>query len=208
VKFPIPSYSQCGEDRLIWKLFGYRKTGTYVDIGCYHPTDYSVTYLLYCVGWRGLAVDADSHFLPLYAEVRPKDAVRNFAIAKTPGTATLLLFEGRSMNTLDPAIAARYEAETTATRAGTCDVEVRRLDQVLEETGLKDIDFLNVDVEGCDLGVLESNDWQRWQPKIIAIEDQHIDLAAPQRSDIYRFLDERAYYLHSQCHHTSVYCRR
>jgi FkbM family methyltransferase len=208
LKFPIPSYSQCGEDRLIWKLFGYRSTGTYVDIGCYHPTNYSVTYLLYLAGWRGLAIDADNHFLPLYAQARPEDTVCNFAISKTPRMATLLIFEGRSMNTLDPAIAAKYEAETTAKRAGTQQVEVRRLDRLLAEACIESIDFLNIDVEGCDLDVLESNDWQRWKPAIIAIEDQNIELNAVQRSEIFRFLNPHGYYLHSQCHHTSVYCRR
>ena len=208
LKFPIPSYSQCGEDRLIWKLFGYQSTGTYVDIGCHHPTNYSVTYLLYIAGWRGLVVDADNQYLPLFAEVRPGDTVRNFAISKTPGTATLLLFKGGSMNTLDPALAAQYEANTPAKRAGTRQVEVRRLDQLLAEAGIEHVDFLNIDVEGYDLDVLESNDWQRWNPNIIAIEDQNIELDAPQRSEIYQFLTGRGYFLHSQCHYTSVYCRR
>ncbi len=208
MKFPIPSYSQCGEDRLIWKLFGYQSTGTYVDIGCHHPTNYSVTFLLYQAGWRGLVVDADNQYLPLYAQVRPGDAVRNFAISKTPGTATLLLFEGGSMNTLDPALAHKYVTETPAKRAGTRQVEVRRVDQLLAEAGIGHVDFLNVDVEGYDLDVLESNDWQRWRPNIIAVEDQGIDLAAPQRSRIYQFLSGHEYFLHSQCHYTSVYCRR
>ncbi len=206
--FPIPSYSQCGEDRLVWKLFGYRPTGTYVDIGCFHPTNYSVTYLMYCAGWRGLVVDADQQYLPLYAQARPEDIVHNCAVSDTSGAATLLLFEGGSMNTLDPAVAAKYSAETTAKRAGTRQVEVRRLDELLDATGIAHVDFLNVDVEGGDLAVLRSNDWQRREPAIIAVEDQSIDLNAPQHSEIYRFLLDRGYYLNSQCHHTSVYCRR
>lgn len=208
MKFPIPSYSQCGEDRLVWKLFGYQANGTYVDIGCHHPTNYSVTFLLYQAGWRGLVVDADNQYLPLYAQVRPGDAARNFAVSKTPGTATLLLFEGGSMNTLDPSLAAHYDTHTPAKRAGTRQVEARRLDQLLADAGIEHVDFMNIDVEGFDLEVLESNDWQRWTPQIVAVEDQTMDLDAPRRSEIYRFLIQRAYYLHSQCHYTSVYCRR
>ena len=33
------------------------------------------------------------------------------------------------------------------------------------------IDFLSVDCEGSDLGVLRSNDWDRFQPRVIAVED-------------------------------------
>ncbi len=208
MKFPIPSYSQCGEDRLIWKLFGYRSTGTYVDIGCHHPTNYSVTFLLYQAGWRGLVVDADNQYLPLYAQVRPGDTACNFAISKTPGMATLLLFEGGSMNTLDPSLAAKYAAQTPARRAGTRPIEARRLDRLLGDAGIEHVDFMNIDVEGSDLEVLESNDWQRWTPHIIAVEDQNIELDTPRRSEKYQFLTRRGYFLHSQCHYTSVYGKR
>lgn len=33
------------------------------------------------------------------------------------------------------------------------------------------IDFLSIDCEGGDLGVLRSNDWQRFRPSLICIED-------------------------------------
>ena len=50
------------------------------------------------------------------------------------------------------------EAKTPAKRAGTRQVEVRRLDQLLTEAGIERVDFLNIDVEGYDLAVLESRD--------------------------------------------------
>jgi FkbM family methyltransferase len=205
--FPIPSYSHSGEDRLVWKLAGYRDTGTYVDIGGYHPTDYSNTYLLYRAGWRGLVIDADNHFLPLYATLRPEDRVRHCAIAGTPGTATLHTFEDRSLNTLDPAVAAEYAARGSA-RSGQITVEAVRLEQALDESGIAQIDFLNIDVEGADLQVLQSNDWARWTPGIIAIEDHRLDLASVQASATWQYLATRGYFLQSKCNYTSVYCRR
>ncbi len=33
------------------------------------------------------------------------------------------------------------------------------------------IDFLNIDAEGRDLNVLESNDWSRYRPRVIIVED-------------------------------------
>jgi FkbM family methyltransferase len=205
--FPIPSYSHSGEDRLIWKLFGYRTTGTYIDVGCYHPTEYSNTYLLYRAGWRGLVVDADDHFLPFYRELRPEDHVLHAAIAKQTGSVTLFTFADRSLNTINAAVAAAYEAKNPSTNTGQVVVQVQRLDRVLEREAVAHVDFLNIDVEGADLDVLESNDWQRWTPDVIAIEDHQIDLRNVQASETWRFLSGHRYLLHSKCNYTSVYCR-
>ena len=39
--------SQFGEDKKIIKLFDKNKKGTYVDVGCFHPTRQNNTYLMY-----------------------------------------------------------------------------------------------------------------------------------------------------------------
>lgn len=205
--FPIPSYSHSGEDRLIWKLFGYRPTGTYVDIGCYHPMDYSNTYLLYRAGWRGTVVDADDHFLPLYREARPGDRVVNAAISNSPGIVTLYTLADRSLNTIDDTVARNHEAAKPGSVIGQKTVEARRLGELLGEVGAGNVDFLNIDVEGRDLDVLESNDWQRWSPGMIAIEDHAIKLAAVADSPTFRFMAMQGYFLHSKCNYTCIYLR-
>ena len=46
--------SQFGEDKKIIKLFDMNKKGTYVDVGCFHPTRQNNTYLMYKLGWSGV----------------------------------------------------------------------------------------------------------------------------------------------------------
>ena len=38
----------------------------------------------------------------------------------------------------------------------------------------KQIDFLSVDVEGLDLNVLRSNNWERFRPRVILVEDMSV----------------------------------
>ena len=38
---------------------------------------------------------------------------------------------------------------------------------------------MNVDVEGHDLEVLESNDWQRFRQRVIVVEDEGLDPREP-----------------------------
>jgi hypothetical protein len=57
------------------------------------------------------------------------------------------------------------------------------------------IDFMNVDVEGHDFEVLESNDWNRFRPQIIIVEDEGLD---PGESKIVRMLNDHGYELCAQ----------
>ena len=57
------------------------------------------------------------------------------------------------------------------------------------------IDFMNVDVEGHDFEVLESNDWTRFRPRIIVVEDEGLD---PRESQIVRMMNGHGYELCAQ----------
>lgn len=208
MRFPIPSYSHSGEDRLVLKLFQWQQGGTYVDIGCSHPTEFSNTYLLYRFGWSGLVIDADDEFLPEFGRVRPLDTVIHCGIAREPGSAELKLFKDRSLNTFSAATAAAVLARDPDALVGTRTVPLSPLAEVLATETVGAFDFLNVDVEGYDLQVLESSDWGRWRPAIVAVEDHGISLSAPQDSATCRFMAAQDYALHSKCNYTSVYVRR
>lgn len=205
MKFPIPSFSHSGEDRLILKLFGYRTSGTYVDVGCYHPVNYSNTYLLYLMGWSGIVIDADDIFLQAYREVRPKDRVIHVGIAARDNRTEFYLFADRSLNTFDKARAQELQSQNPQAIVGKKHVEVRPLAAVLAEHQIGAVDFLNIDVEGLDLEVLMSNDWSRWRPKLVLVEDHSLNLMQPGDSAIFRYLCDQGYRLHSKCNYSSVY---
>ena len=68
------------------------------------------------------------------------------------------------------------------------------------------IDFISIDVEGLDIEVLYSNDWDKYLPSIILIEElnDNIDSIIKQ-SKIYSFLKSKNYYLMSRTYNTSIY---
>jgi len=69
-------------------------------------------------------------------------------------------------------------------------VPVRRLETLLTEHCGKDqaIDFLSVDTEGFDLSVVRSNDWTRFRPRIVLLEDLATDLLSLADTDLCRFM--------------------
>ena len=76
------SYSQLNEDCIIDWLTGYKKKGTYIDIGAYHPDKISNTRLFYERGWRGVNVEPSLIGYKLFCEKRPDDINLNCAIGE------------------------------------------------------------------------------------------------------------------------------
>jgi hypothetical protein len=51
------SYSQAGQDRFVWEIFGRKETGSFIDIGSGHAWEYSNTFGLEKKGWCGFLFD-------------------------------------------------------------------------------------------------------------------------------------------------------
>lgn len=205
--FPIESYSSFGEDRLILKFLSKHPVGFYVDVGAHAPIDYSNTYALYRRGWRGLAIDPDPDAIAAFRMSRPEDIALQCAIGTKSGKVTLHLFNDRSMNTIDAASFAQTLANPRKRHLGDIEVERRPLAEVLAEhvPAGRQVDFMNVDCEGVDLDVLRSNDWARFHPPLLAVEDLSLDLERVVESRIFRYLRPLGYRLVSHLHYTSIY---
>jgi FkbM family methyltransferase len=171
------SYGQFGEDLFLTSLLGYEKTdGVYVDVGCYHPIDYSNTYIFYQRGWHGLAIDPNPAWKAEWQRFRPRDTFINAAIASSAGSMTYL------MNRRYPAC-NRLLAEPPASTSPDetlISVPTRELNRLLDEH-LPDtrIDLLNVDCEGQDLQILHTFDFSRRKPAVIATEDPVVATDSP-----------------------------
>jgi FkbM family methyltransferase len=164
------SYAQNFEDVMVARLFdaGYR--GLYVDIGAAHPDFLSVTRHFYDQGWSGINVEPTFRFYPLLCEARPRDINLQCAVGNVPGHATFYEIPKVAENsTLERTVAVRLAASNLA--ATPHEVEVVRLADLCD-THVKDrtIDFMKIDVEGGELGVLQSGDWKRFRPRLLIVE--------------------------------------
>ena len=170
----IRAFSQEGEDLILQRIFAEKKDGFYVDVGAHHPMRYSNTYLFYLQGWRGINIDAMPGSMTPFRRDRPRDINLEVAIARQGGEQrTFHVFNEPALNTFDAALAAsRAGGPHDRKIVRTLSVETQRLDDILTAQGLtgKTIDFLSVDVEGLDMEVLQSNDWQKFRPRYVLAE--------------------------------------
>ncbi|WP_236096811.1 FkbM family methyltransferase [Helicobacter magdeburgensis] len=76
-------------------------------------------------------------------------------------------------------------------------VPVRSLESILDEylPQKTHIDFLSVDVEGLDLEVLKSNNWDKYRPKVVVVECWNSDLENIYHTETYSFLSSQNYKL-------------
>jgi FkbM family methyltransferase len=164
------SYAQNFEDVMIARIFDAAYRGFYVDVGAGHPDYISVTRHFYDQGWSGINVEPTLRFYPLLCEARPRDINLQCAIGNSPGHATFYEIPKVAENsTLEPDVADLLAASNLA--ATPHEVGVVRLADICG-IHVKDrtIDFMKIDVEGGELGVLQSGDWKRFRPRLLIVE--------------------------------------
>lgn len=186
---PFFSWSQDGEDAVLIDLI--QDIGFYVDVGAHHPTRFSITKSLYEAGWHGVNIDAAPGFTLLFAEERPRD-INVESLVGTPGVRPFFRFTDPAYSTLDP-----DRAEELQTRGiellDVEDLEVRSLSSILHQHLMpRALDLLSIDVEGVDIEVLISHDFEAFPPSWVLIEVP-LNLDEINQTDIHGFLVRQGY---------------
>jgi FkbM family methyltransferase len=167
-----------------------------VDVGAHHPRKYSNTQYFYERGWRGINIDAMPGSMDLFRTERPRDINLEMAVAEKEGELTFYQFYTPELNGFDKDLALARGSVPGCQITGTSQVITRPLAKILSEhlaVGAS-IDFMSVDVEGLDLEVLRSNDWNKFRPLLVLVEDSGAaTLADCCSSPIAKFLDEWNY---------------
>jgi len=193
------SYSNEGEDILLQKIFSHKKkAGFYVDIGCYHPKTYSNTYFFYKKNWKGINVDANPISIAKFNKFRKRDINLNSGVGNIAGNLIYYNCNVPACNTFSEDVLNEKIKNNHVKLISKINVEIKTLAQILDEHLPKNqsIDFMDIDVEGFDFSVLQANNWEKYRPKIILVEDYHTDLIQnPEGSEIYALLTKQNYTL-------------
>lgn len=161
----MQSFSQFGEDVLLWDYFRKKSDGFFVEVGANHPTWCSQTWLLESNGWQGILVEPLPGKAALLRSQRPRSRVFQAAMGapEQRGRARFTIAASDSLSGLtthNGVVAERFE-----------EVDVRTLDEVLAEAGHPKLDVVSIDVEGSELQVLQDFDLERHQPGVVIMED-------------------------------------
>lgn len=178
-----PTPAQYGQDRFLdEQVFGGKRGGTFVEVGAFDGVTLSNTWFFEKQrGWSGICVEPSPRvFARLQSE---RDCICVCAaVGQSEGTAAFLVVEGE-LGVLS-GIVSRYhrkhrkrvKSETEGADAATETIEVPTvtLDTLFSENGIESIDYLSIDTEGGELGILRSIP-ARVAVEVVGVEDNYGD---------------------------------
>ena len=184
-----------GEDIFIRRFFKNKKKGFYVDIGCYHPIKGSLTYYLFKEGWKGLNVDLSKISVDLFKIARPNDY--NIKAAVTDFDGETFYYENGVIN--------QQNSLTPDSDKKKIKIQAYKLETLLKNLSISNIDYLNIDVEGNDFKVMLSLDFSQYRPKLISIEQNVYNTEKIIKNECHEFLTKKNYFLASKIGVTCIY---
>jgi len=203
----MTSYSLEGEDMILGRIFAARPDGYFVDVGAHHPRRFSNTYALYRRGWRGINIDAAPGSMAAFRRSRPRDINIEIGVSDVEGAETFGVFSEPAISRLERHPQNHELDGRWLRKTGSVTIEVARLATILDRhlPPRQTIDLLNVDVERHDLQVLRSNDWARFRPRVILVEEYGKTVEQVIGGATYAFLAERDYLLLGKTVNTCVF---
>jgi FkbM family methyltransferase len=172
--FARQSYSEQGEDIVLFHAARdiLKVTHpTYVDVGAAEPIRGSNTYLLYWTGARGVLVEPNPTLVEKLKKYRPGDTVVAAGIGVDETTeADYYVIRGNAMlNTFSKDQVGDLEKAGNAVDR-VVKMPLITLNRVIEEHLGKAPDILSTDIEGWDLPILRTLDFDRFRPGAICSE--------------------------------------
>jgi len=196
------SYSQFGEDAIVNSLVGDGQ-GVYLDIGAGHPVTYSNTYAFYRRGWSGVLVEPLPSNVAHAKRVRPRDtAVSALCGDEARGVVDLYEYSQYEYSTMEPDRVAEL-AEQGFEPVARHRLPILGVDALVTAHQLTDIDVFSLDVEGAEMSVLTSANWNRFRPHVAVIEEWNSPIQ--QQTPVSEFMQGHGYELSAVTGFSSIY---
>ena len=207
------SFSQAGEDAVIRFLFqDYgKKNISYLDIGTNTPHWGNNTFLFYIHGSRGVCVEADASLIPKIKEIRPNDKVINAGVAVAEeNEADFYIFNIPAINTF-----SKEEADYRSSFGNYKIVKVAKVPLITINNLIRDNfssfpDLISIDIEGLDLAVLKTLDFDKYPVPVICVEtctysENHV---RPKDHTIAEFMLTKNYEIYADTYINTIFVNR
>ncbi len=193
-------YSQDGEEVYLKSRFFNKKQGIYVDVGANHPFRFSNTYWAYVNGWRGINIEPDIVNYKLLQNFRSNDININCGVSDKETQLQYYVFKESALNTF-----CEEEIRNKNDIVDIRKVPIKRLDSIFREYSITKVDYLDIDVEGMEMNVLNSISWDEVTIECILVEQKRMNLYDIIASKVCAYLRDRGYIPINKYNRTVVY---
>ena len=190
------SYSGEGEDMILRKIFYKKEKGFYVDIGAYHPKKSSNTYFFYKKGWCGINIDAMPGSMKLFNQLRRRDINLEVPLGMDGEEVNYYEFADKALNGFEsPKLMEKDASKTQNKLIKIHQLKSKSLNSILQDylPEKQIIDFISIDVEGQELRILESFDFEKYQPEWILTEIWDFSMDKNENGEVHALLKSKGY---------------
>lgn len=167
IEFLLLSIHFSHPDVKIWRRF-FRNTplvnrGIYIEMGALDGLTFSNTFIFeYCFGWTGVLIEGNPHNFLRLLENRPCNS--NVWAVACPSSQSHAFMEGK-LGTSKLA-----DKNSTYVPHKMTMVPCRTLASVFNDNDIVHVDFFSLDVEGAELKVLETIDFDKVSIHVLIVE--------------------------------------
>jgi len=167
------SFSQMGEDLILSALLRDRlkiDAPSYLDIGAADPVAVNNSYLFYWKGSHGVLVEPNPTYVERLRAVRPRDVVVAAGVGVTEDAAAdyFVIKDQPMLNTFSPELGEKHRKEGRLERV--VKMPLVPINALIAQHFTAAPDLLSIDVEGLDLAILQTLDFEKHRPPVVCAE--------------------------------------
>jgi len=194
--------SQSGEDAIcayiIFVLGKKAEDCVYLDLGANHAKELSNTYYFYSKGSRGVLVEANPALITELKFYRNGDKILNKCVsAKSGEKVNFYVLSGDGLSSPDlNAVNDLIEKNPELKVVESVMIETITVNDIIDQYLGEAPMLLNIDIEGKDLEILESIDFDHYRPLIVIAEmiEYQMGLVIGQKNEsIINFMESKDY---------------
>ena len=209
------SFSSDGEDLILMKYLCRIRNGSYIDIGSHQPALHSNTFLFYLSGWSGICIDPLPNLQNKYKFIRRRDKFINAGIigskSKTDSKLNFFYYKNNRDNiTFDPERVKELSSKFGREPSSIIDIPTLNIAEMLSSSGdiiqdIKEINLLNLDIEGFEIDILEDLFSVRSYPWVVCVEELGKTAETLNNGDIHQLMTSNGYMLGARTFLSSIY---
>lgn len=210
------TYAQFGEDILMDTLFTQTlqiNRPTYLDIGANNPKGGSNTYLFYLKGCYGVCVEPDINLYNKIRAVRPNDRNINAGVGNGELKEAVFYYFPQpytGWNTFSREEALLKQEKSGVQFKNDKIIPFISINTIIQENFEDCPDLVSIDVEGLDLEILKSLDFDKYKPAVFCVETMEFNSKNMGRKNeqIIRFMAEKGYVVYADTYINSIFARK
>jgi FkbM family methyltransferase len=200
IKKHMSYYSQLGQDKFIDDFFNKKENGIFVDVGANDGITLSNTFFLEKErNWEGICIEPLPLEFKKLSENR-KSINLNLGVSNFEGESDFTYVEGcaNMLSGISDTFNEKHinyindSVKKHGDKIHNIKIYVKKLQTILDEYNIKDIDFCSIDTEGSEFNVISSIDFNKTKIKIFIIENNYNDV------NVKELLESKGYTLYKK----------